>query len=213
MKTKLIRKQNGTCIAAIKSRTGKIVMAADRRASWDMSQAQTMPRAKLVYRNGLILAGTGDGFLCHLIVDILDFPPYLSDYDQDSYLHGDFYNSIRRLLDRKGMMDKDKMLKIPVDVDAEILIACGGRLYLMDIFNPSDTDNYPHGLITLDEAALPFAAGCGGQLAWGALLQQDKLLKEKGLKLSNTDRLIQALNVAADVSPGCNNIIDICTEK
>lgn len=201
----MISKSN-TCIAAIKNKRGKILIAADRRNSWDFSQYQRMPRPKVQKRNGLILAGTGDGFLCHLLVDMLDFPSKEEDTTPDNFLHGIFFDKVRKLLDRNGMVDHDKQLKLPGDTSVEIVIACSGKLYTMNIFNPIPESEHSNGLIAIDEVGIPYAVGCGGLLAWGALKEN------ADSKFDSKTRLIRALTVAASVSSGCDNNIDICVE-
>lgn len=202
------KKQSRTCIAAIKTSNGKIMMAADRRSSWDFSQAQKMPRAKIRSRDGLILAGTGDGALCYQIVDNLKFReyPYEEWGFEDEYLNNIFYNDVIKLLKSKGYVDVDAglhpILKIPVESATEILICIHRRLYSLQIFNPHPEADYPNGLVTIDELGVPYATGCGGQLAWGSLLTTMDL----GMKPK--ERLAIALNVAAQVSPGCDNNID-----
>lgn len=192
-----------TCIAAIKDKKGRIYVASDRRASWDFSQAQAMPRPKLQKRNGIILSGTGDGYLCHLIVDMLEFPHIQDDQSTDEYMHSVFYGKVLMLLKRKGFVDDRNQLKIAKEDGAEILVAVRGVLYTLSIRNPDPSNDHPNGQIAIDEVATPYATGCGGALAWGSLLTTEDL----GFKPK--ERLIIALNVAAKVSPGCDNNIDI----
>ncbi len=196
------RKKSLTCLAAIKHR-GKIYMAADRRTSWDMSQAQEMPRPKIKKRDGVILAGTGDGYLCTLIVDIMKIP-IGEGQDLDIYMHWTFHQAVTKLLLAKGYADEHKQLKIPPSGGAEILVAIQGMLYTVLIDNP-DAENLdnPFGLVSIEEVNFPYASGCGGHLAWGSLLTTETLdMKPK-------DRLKLALQVAAKVSPGCDAVVDI----
>jgi len=186
-----------TCIAAIKHK-GKIYVAGDRRASWDMSQAQVMPFAKVIKRDGVILAGTGDCYVLNLITRVLHIPQV--DTDIDTYMFHHLQRAIRGLLIEKGFTDGQKILRIPEELETEIVIAISGTLWAIQI-----QDSKPHGIgiISVDQCNLPYATGCGGQLAWGSLLTtEDMEMKPK-------DRLIKALKVAAQVSPGCDDKVDI----
>ncbi len=104
------RKQSKTCIAAIKHK-GKVYMAADRRVSWDFGQCQSMPHPKVLKRNGLILAGTGDAALCTLIVKNMKFRPYSQFYEghgfEDEYFNDIFYNDVIKGLKSKGFVDNN----------------------------------------------------------------------------------------------------------
>lgn len=206
------KKQSRTCIAAIRQKNGKIMLAADRRASWDWNQCQQMPRPKLAKRNGLILAATGDSYLCTLIVDILKFRKYEDDMTEDEYFHNIFYYDVLKLLKSKGLADivsGTPILRIPKGLDVEVIIVLNKKLYTVVIENPIEqVEEHANsfGLINIDELSLPYATGCGGSLAWGSLLTtEDMDLKAK-------DRLTLALNIAAQVSPGCDNMIDIVSE-
>lgn len=195
------RKKSNTCIAVLKTKRGKLMMAGDRRASWD-HQAQKMPRPKIQKREGLLLGGTGDGYLCTLIVDILSLPEY-ENIDTDSYMHHKFQTAIVRLLKSKNFCD-NKGLHIPTDTEAEIIVGIQGKLYQVIISN-EDSRNHG-GIITIDELNTPYATGCGGLLAWGSLLTT------QDLNLSDKERLKLALSVAAQVSTGCDGNVDIISE-
>jgi len=202
------KRKSRTCIAAIKVRN-KVMMAADRRSSWDFSQAQTMIKPKILKRNGLILAATGDGYLCSLLVERLDIPgdPLHTD-DLDTYMFESLHAHITKLLLRKGFKDGHNQLSIPgEDSGCELLVGVKGRLFNYVISNPEpENKDRSLGEIQVDELNLPYASGCGGALAWGSLLTTDKVdMKPK-------DRLTLALEVAAHVSPGCDNNIDIVGE-
>lgn len=199
------RLKSATCIAAIKNKKGKIFIAADRRVSWGAHQAQSMINAKVIKRDGLILAGTGDSFLCDIFTRIMLIPERKVE-NTDTYIHEQFYKQIKKTLDHKGLSDKDGSLKIPVELEVELLIALDNRLYSLVVYNPDPETKDSHGLIIVDELALPYATGCGGQLAWGSLLTTENM------SMTPKERLIIALKVAAEVSPGCNDKIDIENE-
>jgi hypothetical protein len=195
------KKQSMTCIAAIKQRNGKIAMAADRRASWDFSQAQAMPRPKIQKRDGIIMAGTGDCYLISLIIDLMAVPEVIED--TDIYMYELFYDAVVKLLIRKRFCDEHKVLKIPKESNAEIIVAVSNKLFSVIIDNPEQYNDYPNGMVSIGELNLPYASGCGGALAWGSLLTTEPL------NMKVKERLLIALNVAAQVSPGCDDKVDI----
>jgi hypothetical protein len=125
-------------------------------------------------------------------------------------MHYKFHKSLKRVLLDMGMVDEHKLLKVPVDSSTELVIACSGDLYSVEVGNPYDSvyDNKgcSGGLIQITELSVPYATGCGGQLAWGSLLTTENLaMKDK-------ERLELALKVAAKVSPGCDDNIDFVSE-
>ncbi len=210
------KKRSNTCIAALKTKSGKILMGADRRCSWDFSQCQVMPRPKINKRNGVILAGTGDSYLCTLFVDIMEIPNIIGS-NTDKYMHGVFFDAVYNMLIMKGMGEEHNLLKIPGDSDVEILVVIYGKLYQVIINNPDPTSTMCSGLVTIDELNLPFATGCGGQAAWNAIKafnRANQLLKDIGQNKLLTDKqiLLESLVLAAENSPGCDDNIDIIGE-
>ena len=208
------RKISNTCIAVLKHR-GKLYFGADRRASWGFDQAQSMPRPKVVKRSGVILAGTGDGALCGLIVDIMDIPEVYKD--SDMYMNHDFYYAVRKILLQKGFADEHKLLKIPGDMSAQIVVGVNHRCYIVDIQNMDSSKDSTIGSITIDEVNLPYGTGCGGQWAWGVIDCLQDLLEDKinyifPLGYSPKSILLKALQTAAKYSPGCDGIFDIVSE-
>lgn len=201
----MIKKQSRTCIAVIKNKRGKLMMAGDRRATWDFSQSQKMPRPKVSKRDGLLLGGTGDGALCTLIVDIMPILSY-EDQELDNYMFNDFRKQLIKTLKQQGYTDEHNLLKLPRDTDAEIIVGIRGRVYQVIINNPDPDNHYTVGQVSIDEVNVPYAAGCGGSLAWGALLES------VDSQYSYKERLERALNIAASVSPGCGDGIDIINE-
>lgn len=203
---KLKKLGSGTCIAVIKTKRGKIMMAGDRRMSWGFSQAQRTPEPKVIKRDGLLFGGTGSCYLLTLINQIFVVPDRGKD-DPLAYMHNIFHKALVRFLCSKGFGDsKTGVLKFPPDLSIESLVACKGRLF--SILIGSDGDS-PHdmGYVLIDEVSLPYSTGCGGSLAWGSLLTTEPL-KE----MSDKEKLITALKVAATVSPGCDDEVDIITE-
>jgi len=205
MKQKNKRLASATCIAAIRNKRGKIMVAADRRMSWDTGQVQKMPTAKVVKRDGLIIAGTGSCYLLTLMTQLLVIPTD-GQHDPINYTHNILKPAIIKLLKHNGFVDDKKNLKIPEDVDLEAVIVCNGRIFSLVIENVEPDKEDSLGLIMIDEVSLPYATGCGGRLAWGSLLTTEKM------KMESRERLELALQVAAEVSSGCDDTIDIVSE-
>lgn len=220
-----------TCIAAIRNKKGKIMMAGDRRASWDFSQAQSIPRAKITKYSNMLFGATGDGALCSIFVNLLPrlLKPLKEDVKSadeiDLYMHSHFYDTAYQLLMQKGFGDQHNLLVVPSDVSCECLIAINNLLYHVTIQNPDPHKELNSGMISIDELALPFATGCGGQWAWGAadalksddIYIQDKKRHDKEgkyiiRKMTDKELLLKMMNVAAKNSPGCDAVIDIISE-
>jgi hypothetical protein len=201
--------KSNTCIAIIKVKKGKnkgkLVFAADRRISWGFSQAQVMPESKLVKRNGLIMGATGASYLGQLIMDYVELPS-IKELSPKDYMNTVFYKNVVELLKSKGFVNKDGNIKLPKDFAIELVVGYRGKLFSIVIGNDDDDDLHKQGIILIDEVNIPYATGCGGQLAWGSLLTTERT------KIAEENRLILALNVAAEVSPGCDDNIDIVME-
>ena len=192
--------KSNTCIAVIKNKKGKLMMAGDRRQSWGMSQAQRCPQPKVIKRNGFLLGGTGHGGICNLItmrMPVKDQANWCTKtMSIDDYMYEVLMKDIKHIL--KDDFKKDGGI---IPGRAMIVVGHSGHLYEIDI-NPDKTQSS----IVLDTLSTPYATGCGGQLAWGSLLTTKKL------KMSDKQRLITALHVAAAVSPGCDAEVDIIEE-
>lgn len=200
------KKNSGTCIAILADKNGKLIMATDRRMSWGMSQAQVMPGPKCFKREGILLAGTGDAHLCTLLTKRMHLPYYPPEINPEDYVHEAIYNSIKEILISKGFSQDDKNLHLPVDSSVELVVGIKGRVFSIDVCNPSKDLDF-NGIIRIDEVSVPYATGCGGQLAWGSLLTTARIKK-----LGAEERLTVALFVASEVSPGCDNNIDFIEE-
>lgn len=203
------RLKSQTCVAVLRSqRTKKLLMAADRRVSWSDGQVQKMPHPKVSKREDVLLAGTGDSYLCDLIVHTMPIQPVPSGLSTMEYMHKIFLRNLRGYLVDKGFKDEHNNLAMPEDFSAEICVGITGQLYSVSIYQPDRLSEYGLlGLIEIGELNLPYATGCGGHLAWGSLLTTERL---GGLK--DRERLQLALQVASDVSSGCDNNIDIISE-
>ena len=220
------KRQTGTCIAVIKGRNGKLIMAGDRRASWHFGHAEKMNRPKIAaVKDGLrldqnenplksgdiLLGATGNGSMCSLLVDILDVPEIQGDVQH--YMFFTFREKIQRLLLNQGYGDKEKNLFIPPDSSCELVVGIKGHIYTVNVDNPYDDSirefhSSRGGLIQIDEVSAPYATGCGGPSALPILLAE-----KKREKCSKKEHLQLAMEIAADISPGCDRNIDYVREE
>lgn len=200
-------KKSGTCIIALKNSKGKILIGADRRASWDMSKSMAMNKPKVRRQGDFIIAGTGGGALCSLFVDAFDPPEYNGEQNLDVFMHHTFHAKVKKLLLSHDYSDEHRVLKIPRDMGAELVVAIAGHVYTVDIQNPDDFSDHVNGLIMIDEVSTPYTTGCGGEHAKGAI---DALMNEG---VADTKYIAKkALEVAAKNSPGCGDGQDLCVE-
>ncbi len=182
------------------------MMAGDRRASWDWGKAQSMPKPKIRKRKGLLLGATGDCFLCSLFVDIMDIPKRKEKQTLEKYMFEDFYLAVKAELLVHGFADEHHILKIPEDIGCEVLVGVEGKVFIIDIVNTEFRKESTQGLILIDEVALPYAAGCGDSVEaiLRYVLKTKKSISKADLKL--------AVQVIAEISPGCDDKIDILVE-
>ncbi len=195
-----------TCIAAIVSRRGKIIMAGDRRCSWDWGFAQSCPTPKIIKHNGFLLGGTGSSDFLELILEGFTFDQDITDLKQ--YLLFSFKSKLTKFLTQHGYRDQHSMLQLPQSVSAEILLGKDGKLFIIS-FTPGNTEsglNEP-SIISIGQVSAPFAVGCGAPSAIPILINK---LKEVGY--STKEHLELAMQSAADISPGCDNQFDFLTE-
>lgn len=200
MKEKL---QSNTCLAVVrekgtKKKIGELVVAADRRVSWG-HQYQTMLRPKVTKRNGFILAGCGDGYLCDIVTQLLIIPEVPKSMRIFNFMHQVFRKVLEEELKENGFEDDHGNVALPDKTRAVILIAVRKELYEMDINNKTG--------ISINQIDAPYGHGCGGDFALGSLKTTENS------KLSSNERLIVALNIASEISAGCDNNIDIIRES
>ncbi len=201
---RLGRPMSNTCLAVLRDTSGKLWFAGDRRVSWGMHRAQRMVKPKIAKRDGILLAGTGVGSLCDEIVQLLQIPEQGKHGDPFLYIHEVFMPSLFEHLRHKGYLHKEER-RLGHNGEgmedhwfgAAILIGLKGQLFELDV------DNEHIGVDLIDA---PHAHGCGGDLALGSLLTTE------GTKLHPKTRLEKALRVAAQVSPGCDDNIDVLHE-
>jgi len=200
-----MKKVSHTCIAIIKNRKGKLVMAGDRRARWDWGFSQAMPRPKIIKKNNILMGGTGDCFLLSLILD--NFEPVLEG-DVITYLNNGFKKGLIKLLKQHGYKDEHDLLRLQKDQEIELLVGIGGRAFIVGFFSGYNPEVLVEpSVIGVDEVALPFANGCGGNTAVPILVAEKK---REGY--SKKEHLTLAMEIAADISPGCDNNIDYISE-
>ena len=203
MTNRILRKTSNTCLAVIREKQvkktrGELVFAADRRISWGMSHCQIGVRPKVVKRNGVILAGTGTSYLCDLICELTPIQDIGKYEDGFSYVHNVLHPNIKRTIVDKGYGDKDGNLSLPEDMGAVILVGVQHELFELAV-----EGNY----LSIDAINAPYAHGCGGHYALGSLKTTENL------KISSEERLSLAIGVAAELSPGCDNRMDIIRES
>lgn len=201
------KKKSNTCLAVLRDKEGKLWFAGDRRVSWDMSKAIKGPRAKIAKRNGVLLAGTGVSSICDEIVDLLSIPRYNSTQSVFHYMNRNFLDAVLKHLSKRKLLHKEERRLVYKEGKKEaedgewfgaiILVGFQGELFELDV------DNHHIAIGPIDA---PYAHGCGGDYALGSLLTTEDS------KLNPKTRLIRALNVAARMSPGCGDGIDILTE-
>lgn len=202
----MINKKSNTCIAAIKV-NNKIMIASDRRVTWNGDQYQTMPRSKTRKRNGILISATGDSYLCTLMVDQLEIPTAPTKPSLlDKYIHNTLRNKILKLLTSKQFINEHDALDIGLGRSAEILVAVRGHLFQFIIQNMGDRNSRVGDVVEADEVNLPYATGCGGLVALGSLITTDTL------KYEPKKRLELALTVASQVMSGCDSNIDVISE-
>lgn len=190
--------KSNTCLAVVRNKKGKLLFAGDRRVSWGMSLAQVTSRPKVIKREGMLFAGTGSAYICDLIIEVMHTSPCPDHIRPFDHMHNTVFNDVVTVLEDKFVFDKKEKVVVYEDSLAIILVAVKGELFQVVIDQGSG--------IIINSIAAPFATGCGGAYALGALLAMEKLNLKEEVKLT------YALQVAAKVSPGCDDNIDIIIE-
>jgi len=195
---------SNTCLAVLrekfdKKKKGELVFAADRRISWGSSQYQSMTYPKVRKRNGFILAGTGDAYLCDLIVQLTNLPDIPKGMKIFNYVHQVFRRCMEETLIENGLKGEKDSIGIPEKMSAIVLLGVNRELFEISV-----DDSYG---IVINPINAPYGHGCGGDYALGSLKTTENL------KMSSEDRLTIALNVASELSAGCDNKIDIVRES
>lgn len=195
---KVQHKKSNTCLAVIKHE-GKLYFGSDRRVSWGMSKAQRCVRPKTVKRDGIVLAGTGSGYMCDLMCELLPLPKLTKKDTTFMYANTKLLPATLNFLHNKGMLHKDYNVLIGDrhhNDDAVILVGIRADLYELVI---------SYSGISISPIDTPYAHGCGGMYALGSLLTTalgDEILGPE-------KRLHIAIMIAGQVSPGCDTECDI----
>lgn len=207
------KKISNTCIAIIKNRQGKLLMAGDRRSSWGYHYAQSMDIPKINKKDGVLLGATGHGDMCSLFVDDGGFEiPEQNVKLTAKYMYHIFKPAVIKFLLNQGYgysKDRQTHLKLPPGTYCEVVIGISGEAWSMTIENPClEESEFLEGHVSVGRVSIPYATGCGGHGTADAILRYE--LKRKGY--ITKEELRQALEIVADISPGCDDEIDIIGE-
>ena len=188
--------KRSTCLAVLRDEDGYLHFAGDRLISRNFGKAQSRPYPKVGYRNGVLLSGTGDAYLCDVFVHHWPIPVKRPGQDSFAYIHGVFMPHLMDFLNSDGdtMPDRRALFGSDYGGGAAFLVGVGSDLYELDLTADA---------IMINGIDAPAAHGCRGPLAMGSLMTTE------GSTMSVEDRLTVALTVAAGVSPGCHSTIDI----
>lgn len=191
-----------TCIAVLRKKNGKLIMAGDRRMSWGMMKHQVKVTPKVHKRNGLLIGGTGTCYIIELAHTILKVRPPNKKEDPVIYINNVFLEEFKKLLMNKGFK-KDGNIHLTNSFRTILIIAIKSKLFELEV----DVDNDKNfSFIIVDQIEAPYAHGCGGYYALGSLLTTENM------RMPEEERLTIALQVAAKMSPGCDDNIDILEE-
>lgn len=193
-----MKKTSQTCIAAIRTRQGKIIMAGERLISCSTGVSYIAPKPKIQKKsNGLLLGAGGDIGLCKLCVET--FEPSKVDCDIETYMRYTFVPELIKLLKQNGYSDEHKLLRLVNSEKCDLLVGYGGQLYQIDIGNPDDDEKtFFIGRVILNDAPIPYAVGCGADVAYTLLYQQ-----QQELGYNTKEYLDTAIRAACKLMPGC----------
>lgn len=194
-----------TCIVAIKTKNNKVMMGAERLVTC-RGHKEEMKKPKIRKRNGIIIAGTGDGHLCSLIVDMFPIPPVIpEDISIFQYMHEIFRPALIEYLILNKYFREDA-LYIPRHNTADFLIGVSGQVWECLINTSEETD---FTIISVDSLNTPTATGSGGAFAKGAL---DALYSLKKSELDDRTIIKKSIQAAINCSTGSGGKIDIVEE-
>lgn len=190
--------KSNTCLAVLRHNK-KLYFAGDRRCTWGFHKCQKLVHPKISYRDGILYAGTGSSALCDEAVQLFNAPKLELEDDPYRYMHNHFLPAIIDHLRSKNYVNKNERHIIRDKdgdeiISAVILVGIKDQLFEVDL--SSD-------IILVDSIDAPYAHGCGGQLALGALLAME------GAKMKPEEMLKKAIRIAAAVSPGCDAHCDV----
>ncbi len=203
-----------TCIAIIKNKKNKLMMAGDRRSSSGWDQAQSMPVPKIMKDElGFLRGATGDGHLCEILVEVFKMPESRTS-DLKLYMHYTVREKLIKFLIQQNYR-KGQELYFEADEYCELILGIEGTVWSITL-HPYGNEK---GQVKIMQIDAPYATGCGGLWAWGAgeVLQSDDIriydpVKDKFKKLTEKEILVRMMNTAAKYSPGVDNEIDFIIE-
>lgn len=193
---------SNTTIAVIRNRkTNKLMMAGERRITVSDGTYYVSPVPKVVNNNGILLGATGEGYLCGLVTMDINITPKLPNQSTYDYMKTTFLSCIESVLMSKNYIDNFGNYKFPANTFCELLVGINKEVYVIWI-QKQDEDS----IIQVHPCIAPYAIGCGGEMAMGSILSTENS------KLSDRNRLILALSVAAERQNGADDVIDIIEE-
>ncbi len=201
-----------TVIAIIKNRKNKVIMAGDRKLTYDWSLATSMPGPKIRKDvSGVLLGAAGSGNLATILVNLTPVPDLEATDDIEVYMHFKFKKMLLKSLISAGYGDEHGRLMIPEDYGCDGLVVVDGRAFMVDIRNPdpmSHHGNVLSGIVEIEETGFPYAVGCGASSAYPIMLAEKK---REGF--NTKDHLKLALEITADISPGVDRFFDYIQES
>lgn len=200
------KRMSSTCIAIIKNRKNKLVIAGDRRCSWGYSFAQSMEFPKINKKDNILLGATGDGDMCSLFVEDGGFKfPEKRVKCLNTYMYHTVKPAVHRFLLAQNYGKKGDLLLSP-GTYVEVVIGIEGQVWSLTIQNPlPEGVEHMAGDISLGRIpSIPYVTGCGRGSAYSVL----KYIKKTRGIITKED-LLAAMEITAEISPGCDNVIDV----
>lgn len=201
---------SSTCIAVIRNRKGKLVIAGDRRCSWGYSFSQSMEFPKINKKDNILLGATGSGDMCSLFVEDGGFTfPERKVKCLNSYMYHSVKPAVHRFLLNQKYGNKDTLL-LPPDTFVEVVIGIEGQVWSLIVQNPLSEGSHEQFAGSIDIGripSIPYVTGCGRSSAYSILMYE---LKRTGYLTHQ--HLKDALAITAEISPGCDGVIDIMSE-
>lgn len=199
-------KRSSTCLAVLRDKDKSLWFAGDRRVSYG-NCFQKAPAPKVINREGILLGECGLSVISDLIIRQFDLPSNSYNATPIDYIHKLLLPEFMDWLRHEGWVaENSRVLKkefvgehdLQEDFAASVLIGVESELFDLHLSTTS---------IGIDHMDAPYAAGCGGELALGSLLTTEKM------DLTVKQRLKMAVTVAAKANSGCDNHVDIVTNK
>ncbi len=203
------KKISNTCIAIVKNRKGKLMIAGDRRCSWGDSFAQSMEFPKISKKDNILLGATGSGDMCSLFVEEGGFQfPEKRTRCLNTYMYHTVKLAVHRFLLGQKYGKNDELM-LPPGTYVEIVIGIEGQVWSLVVQNPlkEDTAHFAGSIDLGRIPSIPYVTGCGRSVAYGILMYE---LRKTGY--ITKDILKDTFEITGQVSPGCDSICDIIIE-